>query len=85
MFKKMNVGAWGVFMALAIAGCATGSNRNYDAQIGSLNSRVASLEAQLSEKNQEISKLQGELENANSQLNAAKAVEKVASEESDLK
>ena len=88
MFKKTSLWVLAGFGMLAIAGCATGSGRNYDSEINSLNSRMASLQAQLSQAESEKQALANKLDSALSDLEAAKAqpaAGKVSSQESDLK
>ena len=83
MSKKTSLWILVGFGMLAIAGCATGSNRNTDAEISSLNSRVASLQNQLSAKDQEIAKLQGNLADQRAELNEAEAQKLAMSDKLD--
>lgn len=74
MFKRAGLWIITAFALSIFSGCATtGSNRNTEAELSSLNSRVASLQGELSTKDQEISKLQSELSDQRAALNDALA------------
>ena len=74
MCKRAGLWAIMAFVLSIFSGCATtGSGRNTDAELGSLNSRVASLQGELSAKDQEISRLQSELSDQRAVLNEALA------------
>ena len=72
MFKRTRFWMISGAVIFLITGCAT-TGRNYQSDIDSLNSRIASLQAQLSEKDQEISKLQNQLGDQQTALSKAES------------
>ena len=60
-------------LALALAGCATTGNKNYQGDIDALNARLTALQGQLAEKDQEISSLQTQVADQRMAKEAAEA------------
>lgn len=69
---KRNLSGLLLASVVFVSGCATTGGRNYQADIDSLNAKVAALQGQLDEKDQKISSLQTQ---SNEQKTAREAAE----------
>lgn len=64
--NKKFLGLLGISL-LTLTGCATtGASKNYEADINSLNTKVATLQGQLQAKDEEITRLQSQLTDSQS-------------------